>query len=109
VSGERTLRSAVWGAAGFALGYLLPGALRLPVLAYDPVERTLLVARSLSGAQMRYFGDLVWACATALGAICFARTLPLRRPFDARASTAAALSLFALDVAFYLSRLLAAV
>lgn len=109
MNAERTLRCALWGAAGFALGYLLPGTLRLPVLAYDPVGRALLVTSSLASAQMRYFGDLLWACAMALGATCLARTLRQRRPFDVRVSTAAALSLFALDFAFYLSRLLAAV
>ncbi|HXN55191.1 MAG TPA: hypothetical protein VN874_02900 [Myxococcales bacterium] len=109
MNGERTLRAALWGAAGFALGYLLPGTLRLPVLAYDPVRRALLVTSSLTGAQMRYAGDLLWACGAALGASCLGRALPQRRPFDARVSTVAVLSLFALDVAFYLSRLLAAV
>jgi hypothetical protein len=109
VNGERRLRCALWGAKGFALGYLLPGALRLPVLAYDPVGRAFLVTSSLTGVQMRYGGDLLWACGAALFACALGRALPQRRPFDARIGAAAVLSLFALDFALYLSRLLASV
>jgi hypothetical protein len=108
MSAGRTLRSALWGASGFALGYLLPGTLRLPVLVYDPQRRQAFLGAAVGGAQMRYYGDLAWACAAALAAVLLSRALPQRRPLDARIATAAALSLFALDVAFYLSRLLAA-
>lgn len=106
---ERTLRAALWGASGFAAGYLLPCAALLPVLAYDPLRRTAQVTFVPSSAQMRYPGDLLWACAAALGAAGLSRVLGGDRPFDARIPAASALSLYALDVAVHLSRLLAAV
>ena len=105
--GVRTLRAALAGVAGFALAYLLPGTLRLPTLAYDPVARTLSLQRSLSAVQMRYFNDLGLACALGLFAALIAFRLDRRGPLASAAGVA--LSLIALDVAYYLSRLLAAV
>lgn len=106
---EQTLRAALWGVAGFALGYLMPATLRLPVLAYDPVQRAFLFASNLRGVQMRYYGDLLWACAAGLAAALLSRALPRRGPLDIPVATAAALSVIALDLAFYLSRLFTAV
>ena len=34
---ERALRAALYGVGAFALGYLLPGTLQLPVLVYDHI------------------------------------------------------------------------
>ena len=106
---ERTLRAALWGAAGFALGYLAPGTLRLPVLAYDPVGRAFLFSSNLRGVQMRYYGDLMMACAAGLAAALLSYALPRRGRLDILVATAAALSIIALDLAFYLSRLFTAV
>ncbi|GAC1345160.1 MAG: hypothetical protein NVSMB23_20930 [Myxococcales bacterium] len=103
------LRAALWGAGAFALGDLLPVALRLPVVACDPILRTIAVTSAPTAAQMRYPGDLLWAWAAAAAAACLGRALPATRPFDARVPAAAALSLVALDLAFHLSRLRAAV
>jgi len=61
----RELRAALWGVSGFALGYLLPGTLRLPTLAYDPVARTIRFTAQVSGVAMRYYGDLLWLFLTA--------------------------------------------
>jgi len=104
----RELRAALWGVSAFALGYLLPGTLRLPTLSYDPIARTIGFTAQVSGVAMRYYGDLLWACAAGLGAA--AVVWISRRPARPVAVlTGAALSLVALDVAFYLSRLLAQV
>lgn len=105
--GERVLRAGLAAVSAFAVGYLLPGTLRLPVLVYDPAARTLLFTSTLGGVAMRYYGDLVVACTAALLAAAAAWALPPRRTSLALA-TGTTLSLVALDVLFYLSRLLAA-
>ncbi|MFL5310718.1 MAG: hypothetical protein ACJ79H_09740 [Myxococcales bacterium] len=104
----RELRTSLWGISAFALGYLLPGTLRLPTLTYDPVRRTVGVGAQVSGVAMRYYGDLLWACAAGL---CAAAVVwnSRRRPRPVGVLAGAALSLVALDAAFYLSRLLAGV
>jgi hypothetical protein len=105
---ERTLRAALAGIGAFAVGYLLPGTLQLPVLVYDPAARAFSIARVVQGVSMRYYGDLLVACAAGLFAAAAAWALrPRRTPIAVAAGTA--LTLVALDVAFYLSRLLAAV
>jgi hypothetical protein len=105
--GEVALRAALWGLSGFAIGYLLPSALRLPVLTYDPIGHASLLTAAPRGVQMRYYGDLLWACATAFAAALLSR--PLRgRPLDVPVATAAAVSCVALDVAWFLSRFFAA-
>jgi hypothetical protein len=104
---ERALRSCLAAVAAFAVGYLLPGTLRLPVLVYDPAARTVTIARSVSGVAMRYYGDLLVACLAAL--LCAAAVWalrPRRTPIAIAAGTA--LSLVGLDLLFYLSRLFAA-
>lgn len=104
---ERTLRAGLAAVAAFAAGYLLPGTLQLPVLVYDPVARTVTFARSVSGVAMRYYGDLAVACLAAMAAATLVYALrPRRTPLAI--ATGTALSLVALDVLFYLSRLLAA-
>ena len=96
-------------AAAFPAGYLLSSGLRLPILAYEPVERRFFVATQVVGVQMRYYGDLGWGLAAALVAAAVAFSLPSRgRPLNAGALAAVALALAGLDVAWFLSRLLAA-
>jgi hypothetical protein len=104
---ERALRTALAAVAAFAVGYLLPGTLQLPVLVYDPAARVVTFARSAPGVSMRYYGDLIVACTAALAAAAAVWKLqPRRTPLPI--ATATALSLVALDVLFYLSRVLAA-
>ena len=104
---DRAVRIALAAVAGFSVGYLVPAALRLPVLVYDPLAHSALFSSAPSGVQMRYFGDLLWATAFAIVAMAAAR---LRRPRTSLAvSAATSLSLVAFDVLFYVSRLLAAV
>lgn len=105
--GSRTLRAALAGVTAFALGYLLPGTLRLPTLAYDPLQRSVALVQALSGVQMRYFSDLLTASCAGVASAAIAFRLDRRPPLGVAAGTA--LSLVALDVAYYLSRLLAAV
>jgi hypothetical protein len=102
----RELRAALWGVSAFTLGYLLPGTLRLPTLAYDPVARTLAVSAQVSAVSMRYYGDLLWACTAGLCAAAVVWS-SRRPPRPVAVLAGAALSLVALDVAYYLSRLLA--
>jgi hypothetical protein len=105
---ERALRAALAGVAAFAIGYLLPGTLQLPIVVYDPAARIVSIARTTSGVAMRYYGDLLVASTAGLaaaGAVWFLQ--PRRTPIAVAA--ASALSLVALDVAFYLSRLLVGV
>jgi hypothetical protein len=104
----RELRASLWGVSSFALGYLLPGTLRVPTVTYDPVQRTVGFTAQVSGVAMRYYGDLLWACAAGF---CAAAVVwnSRRRPRPVAVLAGAALSLVALDVAFYLSRLLAGV
>ncbi len=105
---ERTLRAALAGISAFAVGYLLPGTLQLPVLVYDPAARTVSFSPVVMGVSMRYYGDLLVACLAGIAAALVAWIVQPRRTPIAVA-TGSALSLVALDVAFYLSRLLAAV
>ena len=87
----------------FAVTYLLCGTLGLPVLIYDPVAHAAHFGNTLGPLQMRYYGDLL----TASVAAAIAWRIP--KPKTALpVATATALSLVALDVLFYLSRLLAA-
>ncbi|MFN2549208.1 MAG: hypothetical protein ABR567_17435 [Myxococcales bacterium] len=103
----RELRTALAAVGAFAVGYLLPGTLQLPVLIYDPVARGAHFGRVTNAVQMRYYGDLIVASIASLAAAAIAWKLPPRRtPLTIAAATV--LSLVALDVLFYLSRLLAA-
>jgi hypothetical protein len=99
-------RTALVGISGFALAYLLAGTLQLPVLVYDPVARATTAARTLSGMQMRYYGDLLLATVAGLCAAALSHRLRPRLPLALPAGTA--LSLIAADLAYYLWRLLAA-
>jgi hypothetical protein len=102
----RALRAALWSSAAFAVAYLLSGTLQFPVLVYDPLRRAFSISRTVSGVSMRYYGDLIVASLAALLAAALA--LKLRPPRGSLALTAAtALSLVALDVLYYLSRLFA--
>jgi hypothetical protein len=104
----RELRAALCGLCAFAVVYPLVGTLRLPVLTYDPVARTIDFTAHVDGLAMRYFGELAWACVA--GSCAAAAVWSSRRPRPAGAAlAAAALVLAGIDVAFYLSRLLAAV
>ncbi len=105
---ERVLRAGLAAVSAFAIFYLLPGTLRLPVLVYHPAARTLAFTNVVGGVAMRYFGDLLVASAAALLAAAAAVLLrPARRtPLAIAAGTT--LSLVGLDLLFYLSRLLAA-
>jgi hypothetical protein len=104
----RQVRAALWAVCAFAAAYLLVGALSLPTFAYDPVARTASLRAVVRGVSMRYYGDLAWASGAGLFAAALA--LASRRPSrPVGALTGAALSLVALDLAFYLSRLFAAV
>jgi hypothetical protein len=103
---DRALRAALAGVSAFALGYLLPGTLQLPVVIYHPLARAFSFGAA-SGTAMRYYGDLLVACCCGLAAAAAVVALPPRRtPLAIAAGTA--LSLVALDVLFYLSRLLIA-
>ena len=104
---ERVLRAGLAAVSAFAIFYLLPGTLRLPVLIYDPAARTVAFTGAASGADMRYFGDLIVASTGALLGAAAVYALQPRRTSLATA-TATTLSLVGLDVLFYLSRLLAA-
>ncbi len=102
---ERALRAGLAGVSAFAAGYLLPGTLQLPVLIYNPSTRAVTIARTATGVAMRYYGDLLVASLAGLVAAALVWTLqPRRTPVAVAAGSA--LSLVALDVAFYLSRLL---
>jgi uncharacterized membrane protein len=105
---ERILRAGLFATAAFAIGYLLPGTLRLPIFFYDPVHRAVAFTPTEPSHWIRYYGDLLYAaCASAL-AFCVAFQLrPRKTPLAI--ATGTALSLVALDVLFYLSRLLASV
>jgi hypothetical protein len=102
----RFLRAGLVAVAAFALGYLLPGPLRLPVLFYDPASGVFQLAEARPSPWIRYYGDLSYAFAAAL--LGFAAGLRWSRG-NLAVLASAALSLVALDVLFYLSRLLAAV
>jgi hypothetical protein len=104
----RALRALFAAAAGFPAGYLLSSGLQLPVLAYDPVARRVFIAAQVHGPQMRYYGDLLWACAAAALCALVALAWPARRPFSPGVACASALALAALHVAYFVSRVLAA-
>jgi hypothetical protein len=99
-------RAALAGISAFALTYLLAGTLQLPVLLYDPVARVASFSRALSGPSMRYFGDLLLATVAGLAAAALAHRFQSRAPLVVPAATT--LSLVALDLVYYLSRLLSA-
>jgi hypothetical protein len=99
------MRSALAGISAFAVAYLLSGTLQLPVPVYDPVAHRLFVARAVAGPTLRYGGDLLLACVAGLVAAALSPRLRSRAPLPVAAGSA--LSLVALDVLFYLSRLLA--
>lgn len=106
---DRGARSLLAAVAAFPAGYLLSSGLQLPVLAYEPVARRFFVASQVSGVQMRYYGDLLTACAVSALAGFVAFAWPERdRPFNAGVAAATALALAGLTVAYFLSRLLAA-
>ena len=100
------MRAALAAVAAFAVAYLLAGTLQLPVLIYDPVARAAHFGRIENSVQMRYYGDVIVASVAAIVAAFAARRLPHRTPLPL--ATATALSLVALDVLYYLSRVLAA-
>jgi hypothetical protein len=105
---ERTLRAGLFAVGAFAVGYLLPGTLQLPVLFYHPVQRTAVFTSSEPSPWIRYYGDLLYAVSLALVAFAAAKwRKPGKTPLPI--ATGTALSLVALDVLFYLSRLLASV
>ena len=99
-------RAALSGVSAFALAYLLAGTLQLPVLVYDPVARVATASRTLTGMQMRYFGDLLLATVAGVCAAGLAHRLRPRASLAVAAGTT--LSLVAIDVLYFLSRLLAA-
>ena len=103
----REVRAALWGVSAFAVAYLVAGTLRLPTLAYDPVARATRFTADPSAVSIRYYGDLLWGCACGICGAALASRSRHSRPVSAL--TGAALSLVALDVAFYLSRLFARV
>ena len=105
---ERTLRAALAATSAFAVGYLLPGPLQLPILLYDPLNARLSFGVPPGGMVMRYFGDLlVGSCAALLALLWSLSTERGRTPLSV--ATGIAMSLIALDVAYYLSRLWTAV
>jgi hypothetical protein len=99
------MRSALAGISAFAVAYLLSGTLQLPVPVYDPVARHVFIAHAVSGPTFRYAGDLLVACAAGIAAAAVCGRLRPRASLAVAAG--GALSLVALDVLFYLSRLLA--
>jgi hypothetical protein len=104
----KEVRAALWGVCAFGITYVLAGALRLPALAYDPVARTVGFTSQLGGLSMRYYGDLLWACAAFVIAAASTLRMGLTPRSVARLS-GAALSIVALAVAWYLSPLVAPV
>jgi hypothetical protein len=102
------LRAGLAAVSAFAVVYLLCGTLQLPIPFYDPLRGAFAFARARPSPWMRYYGDLLYALCAGLLAFGIARALPEGKTKVAVA-TGAALSLVALDVLFYLSRLLASV
>jgi len=103
----REIRAALWAVSAFGVAYLVAGALRLPTLVYDPVAHATRFTANPPLLSIRYYGDLLWACGAGVCAAALASRSRGSRPVSAL--TGAALSLVALDVAFYLSRLFARV
>jgi hypothetical protein len=102
-----SLAAALWAVTVFAAAYLLQGALHLPAVVYDPAAHSWLLTSSLNGVQMRYYSDFGGAalagCAT--GWLRFRWKAP---PGDLGVLVGAALSVVALDLAWFLSRVLSA-
>jgi hypothetical protein len=107
MSQSRAVHAALWAACAFAAMYLLQGALHLPALVYDPARRAFSIASTPGGLQMRYYSDLLGASVAGGLAALLRLKLP-SRPFEPLVLTGAALALVGLDVAFFLSRVLAA-
>jgi hypothetical protein len=105
---ERILRAGLVAVAAFAVGYLLPGTLQIPVFFYHPAERVVVFARTEPSPWIRYYGDLFYACCVSVLAFAAVFKLPQGKS-SLTIATGTALSLVALDVLFYLSRLLASV
>ena len=99
----KEVRAALWGVSAFAVVYLVAGALRLPTLCYDPVARTLRFTADPSFVSIRYYGDLLGGSIAGICAAALASRAGSGVPVSALIR--AAMSLVALDVAFYLSRL----
>lgn len=99
-------RAALAGVSVFALGYVLAEPLHLPVLLYDPWTGGVTLSSAVATRSMRYFGDLLLATLAGLAAAGLVHRLPARMPIAVAAT--ASLSLVALDVLYYLSRLLGA-
>ena len=106
MTAARALQAALWAVCAFAAAYLLQGALRLPAVIYDPALRSIAITTSPTGLQMRYSSDLAGATLAAILAAGVRLRLPLSR-FEPLGLLATALGLVALDVAFFLSRVLA--
>ena len=62
-------------AIGGALGYALPAYAHLPNLYYDPIARRFLFGGRPGAIPMGYYGQLVYALASAL--LCSAATYAL--------------------------------
>lgn len=108
MTAERTLRAGLSAVAVFAVAYLLPGTLRLPVPLYYPSLHAVHLTALPLGISMRYFADFGLAVLLASSAALFSlKVAPGRASLPV--ATATAVSLVALDVAYYLSRLVASV
>jgi hypothetical protein len=99
-------RAALAGVSVFALAYALAEPLHLPVLLYDPWAGTATLSTAMNSRSMRYFGDLLLATFAGLAAAGLAHRLRPRMSVGVAAATS--LSVIALDVAYYLARVLAA-
>jgi len=101
------LTAALWGITTFAAVYLLQGALHLPGLIYDPAARIWLVAPAPTGVQMRFYSDLLGATLASL-AIAGLRYRWKSPSPDTTVLLGSSLAVLALDLAFFLSRVLSA-
>ena len=64
--GSRAFLAACGAVTGFAIGYALPALARLPSLHYDPLGRSLSLARRPIPGASGYLGQLLWGAASAL-------------------------------------------